>query len=109
PSTPMSSIRGGSACIAAHLGSASILIFLRFLTSPFTLTWPELDAPLMGTKASTLGATVAAATAGVASVFTAASVAFTAGPEGLSSLHAMISEPTPGPIAAADIIAHVIL
>src|SRR5579862_3540971 len=50
-STTMSSIRGGSAYIAAHFGSASILIFLRFLVSPLTFTVPEMDAPLTGVSA----------------------------------------------------------
>ena len=71
-------------------------------------TVPEIDAPLTGTKASTLGAT-GAATAGVPSVFTAVSGAFTgpdAGADGLSSPHAMISEPPPRPSAAAAIIIH---
>src|SRR6185295_11723955 len=102
----MSSIRGGSACIAAHLGSASILIFLRFLMSPLILTRPEIDAPLTGTNASTFGATGASTLAAGASTFAGVSETFTlpAGADGFSSPQAMMSEPPARQSAAADIV-----
>src|SRR5262245_21098847 len=97
----MSSIIGASLWSAAHLGSASILIFLRFLTSPVTFTWPEIDAPLMGTNASTFGA--AGVSALGASTFATGSVTFTlfAGADLLSSPHAMMIVPPPRQRTAA--------